>query len=237
MNYFKHYNQLIIRCKNRVLETYTENHHIVPRCMGGGDDADNIVSLTPEEHYVAHQLLTKMYPKNAALAKAAMMMTVNRSSNKIYGWLRKRHAKAMSECQTGERNSQFGKSWYHNTVTKERRTFYSNNVPEGWIKGRSILMTKRCVMCGDNFDCSVTEQNKYCSKKCRANMQSNRMKGNVPSNIINLSDEQVNELINRYRNGESVSKIHNDYGIGQRKAYYIIKHASVHTTNTIAAYR
>ena len=27
--------------------------------MGGTDDEENLVELTPEEHYVAHQLLVK----------------------------------------------------------------------------------------------------------------------------------------------------------------------------------
>jgi len=59
MNYKKHYNILMDRAKNRELKGYTEKHHIVPKCVGGNDDASNIVVLTPEEHYVAHQLLLK----------------------------------------------------------------------------------------------------------------------------------------------------------------------------------
>ena len=36
-----------------------EKHHILPRSIGGTDDADNLVKLTPREHFVAHRLLTK----------------------------------------------------------------------------------------------------------------------------------------------------------------------------------
>lgn len=57
MNYQQHYNNLINRSKNRFLDIYTDTHHIVPKCMGGNDDAANLAELTPEEHYVAHQLL------------------------------------------------------------------------------------------------------------------------------------------------------------------------------------
>lgn len=223
MNYFNHYNKLISKSKNRILETFTEKHHVVPKCMGGSDDPDNIVALTPEEHFVAHQLLTKMYPENRALAQAAMMMTANRPSNKVYGWLRKRHAKAMSESQTGEGNSQFGKSWYHNPITEEKKKFFSDDVPVGWIKGRAILISKNCAFCGTKFDCAKTMTQKYCSKKCRSASQSNQMKGKTPPNAISLTNEQISELINRYQKGESISKIHKDYGIGQRKAYYVIK--------------
>ena len=72
MDYTKHYNLLIERAKNRLLECYTERHHIVPRCMGGSDDLDNLVDLTPEEHYVAHQLLVKMHPGEHKLVYALM---------------------------------------------------------------------------------------------------------------------------------------------------------------------
>jgi hypothetical protein len=62
--------------------------------MGGSDDAKNIVRLTAEEHYVAHQLLVKIYPKNLALVNAAFAMTKHtsnrRMNNKLFGWLKKR---------------------------------------------------------------------------------------------------------------------------------------------------
>ncbi len=101
MDYSKHYNLLIERARGRLLEGYVERHHVVPRCMGGDDSADNIVELTAEEHYVAHQLLVKMYPDNWLLVYAAQMMTVGRSNNRQYGWLRRRAAQAISEANKG----------------------------------------------------------------------------------------------------------------------------------------
>lgn len=97
MNYETHYDTLNERARNRVLEGYTERHHVVPRCMGGSDNANNIVRLTAEEHYVAHQLLVKIYPENNKLIYAANMMSVGRINNRKYGWLKKKHAKVVSE--------------------------------------------------------------------------------------------------------------------------------------------
>ena len=93
MNYQAHYDRLIERAKNRVLEGYVENHHVIPKCIGGTNDKSNIVSLTPEEHYVAHQLLVKLYPDVKGLAYAAVAMcgegrTKNRN-NRAYGWVRR----------------------------------------------------------------------------------------------------------------------------------------------------
>lgn len=52
MNYQKIYLNLIHKAQTRLLEdsVYTESHHIIPRCMGGTDDKNNLVDLTPEEH-------------------------------------------------------------------------------------------------------------------------------------------------------------------------------------------
>lgn len=98
MNYEAHYNTLIERAKTRLLEGYGEQHHIVPRCLGGGDDADNMVRLTAEEHYVAHQLLVKIHPGHRGLAYAALLMSTGhlagRSKNKSYGWLRARYSES-----------------------------------------------------------------------------------------------------------------------------------------------
>lgn len=91
MNYQRLYNVLIERAQNRKLVGYYEKHHIVPRCMGGSDVEENIVRLTPEEHFLVHQLLVKIYPENSKLIFAARIMTVGRNrKNKMYGWLRRR---------------------------------------------------------------------------------------------------------------------------------------------------
>lgn len=102
MNYQKIYNNLIDRAKKRDIEGYFENHHIVPRCLGGTDFNENIVSLYPEEHYLAHLLLCKINKGNSKLLYAAMNMTSGsmtnngKRNNKVYGWLRRRYAESMS---------------------------------------------------------------------------------------------------------------------------------------------
>jgi len=71
MNYQKIHNQIINRAKDRLLEDYSEKHHIIPRCVNGTNAKENLVYLTPEEHYVVRQLLVKMYPQNHKLIFAA----------------------------------------------------------------------------------------------------------------------------------------------------------------------
>lgn len=95
MNYDKHYDLLINRAKSRSLEGQFEQHHIIPKCRGGDDSEDNIVCLTPEEHYVAHQLLACIFPEHPGLIHAAVKMAKQCTGNKAYGWLRRRHIEAL----------------------------------------------------------------------------------------------------------------------------------------------
>lgn len=107
MNYQRHYDALIERARCREVVGYVERHHVVPRCMGGNDDKSNLVPLTPEEHFVAHQLLVKIYPENQKLIFAAWGMTQGKwRSNKKFGWLRKKRADAQRGIKLSEEAKQ-----------------------------------------------------------------------------------------------------------------------------------
>ena len=69
MNYSEQYNKLIQTRKERILleGVYYEKHHIIPKSLGGSNCKDNLVHLTPREHYIAHLLLWKNSPENCKL--------------------------------------------------------------------------------------------------------------------------------------------------------------------------
>jgi len=65
MNYQKIYNNIIDRARQRcwtrkTAGTYVEQHHIIPRSLGGSNNKDNLVFLTAREHFIAHWLLYKI---------------------------------------------------------------------------------------------------------------------------------------------------------------------------------
>lgn len=105
MNYATHYDRLMDRARGRELTGYRERHHVVPRCMGGTNATQNLVYLTGEEHFVAHQLLVKIYPRHGGLVHAASMMANTRTTNKYYGWVRRRQAIATSLLHKGKPKS------------------------------------------------------------------------------------------------------------------------------------
>lgn len=103
MDYALHYARLMERARVRAttrrrakeLLGYVERHRIVPGCMGGTYSAENIAFLSGEEHYVAHQLLVKIYPSTKWLAVAAVLMAAQCTGNRAYGWLRRKKAQDM----------------------------------------------------------------------------------------------------------------------------------------------
>lgn len=76
MNYLRQYDLLVesrlslgrVKSKGCCLES----HHIIPRCMGGQDG--RMVLLTSKEHYIAHHLLHRAYPKDRGLSLAFWWM-------------------------------------------------------------------------------------------------------------------------------------------------------------------
>jgi hypothetical protein len=70
MNYQRIYDQIIDRAKSRKLEGYREKHHIIPKCLGGTNEKQNLVELTAREHFVCHQLLIFIYPRSKKIAYA-----------------------------------------------------------------------------------------------------------------------------------------------------------------------
>lgn len=175
MHYANIYNILIARAINRNTGGYLEKHHIVPKCMGGTNGVNNIVRLTPEEHYLAHQLLVKIYPENRQLIHAAVMMCIctgknrNRSKNKLFGWLRRKHAAAISISQSGEGNSQTGTCWVYNLSEKISKKIskdsLGNYIGLGWIQGRKLNFAEKCSICNE---CGIkfSGLRRFCSHTC-----------------------------------------------------------------------
>ena len=101
MNYKKHYDALIVRSKIRILTGYTEKHHILPKCMGGDNSKHNIVRLTPEEHYVAHQ---RTGSKNGSYGKLWYHNLADSAAGKYLpgtepqGWSKGRIPKKINKC-------------------------------------------------------------------------------------------------------------------------------------------
>lgn len=104
MNYARIYAAFIDdrKAKQPQAPEYFERHHIKPRCLGGGDEPENIIRLTPEDHLFAHILLAWIHGgklwaavflmKSADRPKGDYKRRIDRHHRVVYGIARRRHA-------------------------------------------------------------------------------------------------------------------------------------------------
>lgn len=112
MDYLKIYKNLIEisqnKNRNKSKELYYEKHHILPRCLGGSDDENNLVLLTAREHFIAHKLLTYIYKRNFKIACAFnLMVFMNdrkyRVTSRDYQYVRELYALTPIDEETREK--------------------------------------------------------------------------------------------------------------------------------------
>ena len=98
-------------------KTYHERHHIIPKCMGGTDDAENLIDLFAKEHFIAHKLLAQENPANEKLIYAwwRMCNSINDLTERYeptpeeYEEARICFAEAASRRMMGSGNPNYGK--------------------------------------------------------------------------------------------------------------------------------
>jgi hypothetical protein len=65
MNYKRIYNSIVENAnkqnRKKKAGVLYERHHIVPKSIGGSNNRDNLVLLTPKEHYICHRLLVEIH--------------------------------------------------------------------------------------------------------------------------------------------------------------------------------
>lgn len=85
LHYLDRYVKFISTRANIKITTKTAKHHILPRCMGGKNTKDNLVHLTHREHFIAHYMLAKAFPKHTIVhALARMTKTKSIKESKLY---------------------------------------------------------------------------------------------------------------------------------------------------------
>lgn len=166
------YNKIIERSQNRVVNnSLYEKHHVIPKCVGGKDIPSNIALLTPEEHYVCHQLLIKIYPGNRKLIFAANMMCVKngaqKRNNKLYGWIRRKLFKRVYlKCNHCKKEFNVTNSKHKREKTK----FCSMKCYKASVHMLTKYRTSNCVICENAFTIPVSfdkiKLRLCCSKVC-----------------------------------------------------------------------
>lgn len=116
MDYNKLYEKIIFNAKSKARSkkdgVYYEKHHIIPKCLGGTNDPENLILLTAREHFIAHWILYRIHPENRAIIAAFKAMFAKGRTNNRYIPPSRAYEEskiAFSESQKGEKNHMFGK--------------------------------------------------------------------------------------------------------------------------------
>lgn len=122
MNYQKIYNQIIERAKNRQLEEYKEKHHILPKCLGGSNDKNNLVELTAREHFLCHMLLCEIHPNEIKLTQALWLMIIGkgRKNHQQYKISSKTYERLKIKNSLIQKTKKPNKDKKHSQETKEK---------------------------------------------------------------------------------------------------------------------
>lgn len=80
---YKEFIESILKTRGRFnCEGYKERHHIIPKCMGGTNNDDNLIDLYAQEHFIAHKMLAMEHSDNHKIVYAFYAMSCGRSKNK-----------------------------------------------------------------------------------------------------------------------------------------------------------
>lgn len=141
------YNEFI----NNILETrgrfacgeeYHERHHIVPKCMGGTNEKENLIDLFAREHFEAHRMLALENPEHKGLVYAWWNMAhMNQANQRDYEITAEEyeearikfsniHSEAIKGKYSGENSYMYGKHLSDETKEKLRQQRIGKPIPE-----------------------------------------------------------------------------------------------------------
>lgn len=180
--YTKLYHKIVENAKNRLPPDDIEIHHIIPKSCGGKDDAENLVSLTPREHFILHRLLPKMLlnEKQQQKLSLALLLMWNRVSpsisSRLYEKLRKNHSNNMKI-----NNPMFDKnisSLFRKKRPEQSIVATKRNI-NYWKNKKLPIIDIVCKTCKKTFKTN-NKKRICCSKSCSTTYNNKRRVDSVP---------------------------------------------------------
>jgi len=190
MNYVEIYKKLIDKCKSSQYDgQYTETHHIIPKCIGGTNDSENLVVMSAREHFVAHQLLYKIY-KDKKLLYAINMMTLhnsqNRNTNRLYSWLRENFSE----------NHPCKDDMVKTKISESLKLYFSSDLHRNKMEKRYWKYRERRICacgCGTEFVCYKKDKKIYFNSKHTPPPDYSKVSETIKKTLSKLSSEEMRQ--------------------------------------------
>jgi hypothetical protein len=190
MNWNKIHNQIIERAQNRTLSGYFELHHIVPKCLGGTNDKENLVKLTAREHFIVHKILNILNPSVEGLRYAIWsFITFNNNRNIKIGSIEYEKLRKLFADSTSSRMKRNNPS--HGGLSDEHK----KNLSKAGIKRfKDIDERKKC-----NTFKNLTEEERKERSKIWSNAATGPKNGRFKWNLkVKQIDKITGEIIKIY---------------------------------------
>lgn len=179
-------------------DEYHERHHIVPKCMNGSNDEENLIDLFAKEHFEAHRLLALENQDNHSLVYAWHMMSITNNND--------------------QRNYEITAEEY-----EEAKIHFSNAIKESFSNGNHPMLgrhhseeTKKKISeankgnLGPNLGKKLSKETK--DKISEAAKDRFIDKNNHPSYGVHLSDETKSKISEKAKERLANQENHPNYG-------------------------
>lgn len=194
--YTRWYNQIVERARFRIIDTYTETHHIQPRSLGGSDDIDNVVELTAREHFICHWLLVKMTTGEAhyKMLNALRMMRAEKQGQRryataitarVYESIKQEYSQMHSLRIRGENNPMYGDKFYRSEEGKQRQ----REAILGENNGAKQAQARQKIV-----DSKLGKNRAPFSDEWRANMAAQKKGQNNPRYGVEITEETRSKM-------------------------------------------
>jgi hypothetical protein len=206
------YNQIIDRSRNRVLDGYSESHHIIPQSLGGLDTDENLTNLTAREHFICHWLLVKITvgEDRYKMLNALRMMRAEKQGQtryktkitaRVYAKLKEEYSVLQSQKVSGENNPMYGDKFYRSEDGKKRQ----REAILGDKNGSKQDHARKKIA-----DSKVGKKRETFSNEWRANMSLKKQGENNPRYGVKLEESTLQKMrekaIGRKQSAETVQK-------------------------------
>ena len=216
-------------------DCYCERHHFIPRCMGGGNEAWNLVYLTAKEHFVAHHLLWKSNPSNMKLLNAFVAMCTKQDrqkERKLY--VSAKRYEALKKTYAEARRRMFA------DMPEEQRLLRCANIKAGCAKRtpeqKAAIKAKR-----DAYFASLTEEEKneislkrQATISARSEVRKNEIFEKISRSHRKMSEADELRVVAEYEKGKTALEISQQpwCSLGREGVNYLLRRRGVATHQT-----
>lgn len=175
------------KLRKKSKDIYYERHHIIPKCMGGTNEVQNLTLLTAREHLIAHRLLVKIHPDIVKLAQALFCMVNITKLDGCKSRSFERIRKSLVEVYSGKNNPNYGRP-----MSEELKLLHSLRMSGKYLGEKSPLYGKPLSLDSKvKMIVSKTGASEEYAYKRIASLSSGRE--NNPNFVDKLSAEKIKE--------------------------------------------